>query len=311
LDDGDAATSSMSSAARGRQSEYMDHDLLAAARAGDQHAFAQLVEPYRGVLEVHCYRMLGSLQDAEDRVQETLLRAWQRLDRFEERSSLKTWLYRIATNACLDELDRRSRRPVLVEPFPDERVDEPIADPAARYALREGMELAFLAAIQRLPGRQRAVLILRDVLGWTAPEVADLLETSVAAVNSALQRARGMVDGELPAQAPAGDEEALLRRYIDVWERFDIDGLVALLREDAVMRMPPRPSVHGAQAIGRFLRERIGGLRPRAAWANRRPAVVMEGHGVMVLDVTGGAVARIDVFLDAALAARFGEPARL
>ena len=164
----------------------MDHDLLAAARNGDQRAFAQLVEPYRELLEVHCYRMLGSLQDAEDRVQETLMRAWQRLDRFEGRSTVKTWLYRIATNACLDELDRRPRRPALVEPFPDDRITEPIADPAARYAQREGMELAFLAAIQQLPGRQRAVLILRDVLGWTAPEAAGLLDTTVAAVNSAL-----------------------------------------------------------------------------------------------------------------------------
>ena len=197
-----------------------EHGLLAAARAGDERAFQRLVEPYREVLEVHCYRMLGSLHDAEDRVQETLLRAWQRLDRFQERASIKTWLYRIATNACLDELDRRPRRPDLVEPFPDERISGPIADPAARYALREGMELAFLTAIQRLPGRQRAVLILRDVLGWTSPEAAELLETSVAAVNSALQRARAAVDGELPeAVDPGTDEQALLRRYVDAWER--------------------------------------------------------------------------------------------
>ena len=283
-----------------------EHGLLAAARAGDERAFQRLVEPYREVLEVHCYRMLGSLHDAEDRVQETLLRAWQRLDRFEERASIKTWLYRIATNACLDELDRRPRRPDLVEPFPDERITGPIADPAARYALREGMELAFLTAIQRLPGRQRAVLILRDVLGWTAPEAAELLETSVAAVNSALQRARAAVDGELPEPvAPGADEQALLRRYVEAWERLDIDGLVALLREDAVMAMPPQRAVHGAAAIGRFLEERISGLPVRPTSANGRPAIVMPDHGVMVLDVAGGAIARIDVYLDAELAARF------
>jgi RNA polymerase sigma-70 factor, ECF subfamily len=282
-----------------------DHALLAAARAGDERAFQQLVEPYRTVLEVHCYRMLGSLQDAEDRVQETLLRAWQRLDRFEGRASVKTWLYRIATNACLDELDRRPRRPELVDPFPDDRISEPIADPEARYALREGMELAFLTAIQQLPGRQRAVLILRDVLGWTAPEAADLLETTVAAVNSALQRARGTVDGELPRPEPAADEEELLRRYLQAWERLDIDGLVALLREDAVMRMPPQPSVSGAAEVGRFLGDRIGSIRVRPTRANGRPAIVMHDHGVIVLDVVGGAIARLDVYLDASLAARF------
>ena len=283
-----------------------EHALLTAARAGDEHAFQRLVEPYREVLEVHCYRMLGSLQDAEDRVQETLLRAWQRLDRFEERSTVKTWLYRIATNACLDELDRRPRRPEPVEPFPDARISEPIADPEARYALREGMELAFLAAIQLLPGRQRAVLILRDVLGWTAPEAAVLLETSVAAVNSALQRARGTVDGALtPDAAPGADERELLRRYVEAWERVDIDGLVALLREDAVMTMPPNPSVRGAAAIGRFLGERISGLAARATSANGRPAILIEDHGVIVLDVAGGAIARLDVYLDAKVAARF------
>src|ERR671937_1569260 len=157
--------------------------LVAAAQAGDEQAFRRLVEPYRRALEVHCYRMLGSVQDAEDLVQETLLRAWRALDRFEPRAQFQTWLYRIATNACLDELQRRPRRPELIDPFPDRPVGEaaaPVYDPAARYAIREGMELALLAAIQLLPGRQRAVLILRDVLGWTAPEVAELLETTVA-----------------------------------------------------------------------------------------------------------------------------------
>jgi RNA polymerase sigma-70 factor (ECF subfamily) len=167
------------------------------------------------------------------------------------------------------------------------------------------MELAFLVAIQRLPGRQRAVLILRDVLGWTAPEAAALLETSVAAVNSALQRARATVDGELPPPvAPAAAEQELLRRYVAAWERTDIDGLVALLREDAVMRMPPQPAVRAA-AIGRFLGERIAAIRPRATTANGRPAIVMQDHGVMVLEVTGGAITALDVVIDPVLARWF------
>jgi RNA polymerase sigma-70 factor (ECF subfamily) len=179
--------------------------LTAAAQAGDERAFRRLVDPYRRALAVHCYRMLGSPHDAEDVVQETLLRAWRKLDGFDRRASVHTWLYRIATNACLDELERRPRRPEPVQPFPDARIEEaasPVYDPAARYALREGMELALLAAIQQLPGRQRAVLILRDVLGWTAPEVAELLDSTVAAVNSALQRARATIDRELPPASP-------------------------------------------------------------------------------------------------------------
>ena len=192
------------------QVSHKSHDmdqrlLLACAQAGDERAFRRLVEPYRHALEVHCYRMLGSAQDAEDLVQETLLRAWRALERFEPRAQFQTWLYRIATNACLDELERRPRRPEPIDPFPDRPSDEttpPTYDPAARYAIREGMELALLRAIQELPGRQRAVLIFRDVLGWTAPEVAELLESTVASVNSALQRARATIDRYLPEPAP-------------------------------------------------------------------------------------------------------------
>src|SRR5437763_4421317 len=179
--------------------------LLACARAGDERAFRRLVEPYRHALEVHCYRMLGSAPDAEDLAQETLLRAWRALERFEPRVRFQTWLYRIATNACLDELERRPRRPEPVDPFPDRPLAEaasPIYDPAARYAIREGMELALLRAIQELPGRQRAVLIFRDVLGWTAPEVADLLESTGASGQSALQRARATIDRHLPCEPP-------------------------------------------------------------------------------------------------------------
>ena len=235
--------------------------LLAAAQAGDERAFRRLVEPYRHALEVHCYRMLGSLSDAEDLAQETLLRAWRALERFEPRAQFQTWLYRIATNACLDELKHRRRRPVLIDPFPDLPVGDAEAmvyDPAARYATREGMELALVRAIQQLPGRQRPVLIFRDVLGWTAPEVAEVLESTVASVNSALQRARATIEEHLPAGAPASgalesDERELLGRYIDAFERDDVHGLVALLREDAILRMPPQPSVIGRRGGGQVL----------------------------------------------------------
>src|SRR6476646_2141164 len=237
--------------------------LLACAQAGDERAFRQLVEPYRHALEVHCYRMLGSAQDAEDLAQETLLRAWRALERFEPRVQFQTWLYRIATNACLDELERRTRRPEPVDPFPDRPSDEmasPTYDPAARYAIREGMELALLRAIQELPGRQRAVLIFRDVLGWTAPEVAELLQSTVASVNSALQRARGTIEQHLPAATrpeQASAERELLNRYVAAFEHADMDGLVALLREDATLRMPPQPSLSGGLEIARFLRETV------------------------------------------------------
>jgi RNA polymerase sigma-70 factor (ECF subfamily) len=294
--------------------------LVAEAQAGDERAFRQLVEPYRAALEVHCYRMLGSPHDAEDLVQETLLRAWKALDRFERRASVNTWLYRIATNACLDELERRPRRPEPVQPFPDDRLDEadsPIVDPAARYALREGMELAFLTAIQELPGRQRAVLILRDVLGWSAPEVAELLDSTVAAVNSAVQRARATIDSTMPAAEtlPAeATERDLLRRYVDAWESADIDGLMALLREDAELRMPPRRSVLGRSEIGRFFAGLSGGcgvarIRITPTRANGRPAVAMyertesglEPHGILVLDVSDATIAGFDAFIEPTL----------
>jgi len=299
--------------------------LLAAAQAGDERAFHQLVEPYRHALEVHCYRMLGSAQDAEDLAQETLLRAWRALERFEPRVQFQTWLYRIATNACFDELERRTRRPVPLDPFPDRPSDEtasPTYDPAARYAIREGMELALLGAIQQLPGRQRAVLIFRDVLGWTAPEVAEVLGSTVASVNSALQRARGTIDRHLPertGQAADPAERELLNRYVAVFEDADMDGLVALLREDATLRMPPQ-SVVGGLRIARFFLEAVAHgdltrIRHRPTWANGRPAVTIEvraeggswiPHGISVLEIEGGQIVGIDAFLDPTLLPRFG-----
>ena len=299
--------------------------LLAAAQAGDEQAFRRLVEPYRHALEVHCYRMLGSIQDAEDLAQETLLRAWRALDRFEPRVQFQTWLYRIATNACLDELKRRPRRPELIDPFPDRPVGEaqaPVYDPEARYALREGMELALVRAIQQLPGRQRPVLIFRDVLGWSAPEVAELLESTVASVNSALQRARATIEEHLPTPEPAAlqpDERELLGRYIDAFERDDVDGLVALLREDSVLRMPPQPSVIGAAAIARFFRQTaahgdLSRMQLTPTRANGRPAVVVQRrtedllrpHGILVLEISNEAIVGIDAFINSALLPRFG-----
>jgi RNA polymerase sigma-70 factor, ECF subfamily len=302
--------------------------LLARAQAGDERAFRELVAPYRHALEVHCYRMLGSAQDAEDLAQETLLRAWRALERFEPRAQFQTWLYRIATNACLDELERRPRRPEPVDPFPDRASDQaasPTYDPAARYAIREGMELALLRAIQELPGRQRAVLIFRDVLGWTAPEVAEVLGSTVASVNSALQRARGTIERHLPeaTRSPAGpDERELLNRYVAAFEYADMDGLVALLRQDAALRMPPQ-SVSGGLQIARFFLETVAQgdltrIRHRPTWANGRPAVTIElraadgtwiPHGISVLEIEDGQIAGIDAFLDPALVPRFGAPA--
>jgi RNA polymerase sigma-70 factor (ECF subfamily) len=272
--------------------------------------------------------MLGSAQDAEDLAQETLLRAWRALERFEPRVQFQTWLYRIATNACLDELERRPRRPQPVDPFPDRLADEaasPTYDPAARYAIREGMELALLRAIQELPGRQRAVLIFRDVLGWTAPEVAELLESTVASINSALQRARATIERHLPGTAPSPADPAerdLLDRYVAAFERADMNGLVALLREDATLRMPPQPSMSGRLQIARFFLEIVARgdlrrIRHRPTWANGRPAVTIEvraadgdwvPEGISVLEIEEGGIASIDAFLDPTLLPRFGVP---
>jgi RNA polymerase sigma-70 factor, ECF subfamily len=259
---------------------------LAAARSGDEDAYRRLVEPHRGELHAHCYRMLGSVHDAEDALQETLLRAWRGLSGFEERSSLRSWLYRIATNTSLNAIEKRPKRvlpidygppadphdgpgepmveSVWVEPYPDEKlgIEDGFAAPEARYEQRESIELAFIAALQHLPPNQRAVLILREVLGFSAREVAETLETTTASVNSALQRARQSVDDRLPEQSQQatvrslGDEglREVVDRYVDAWERGDVDGVVAMLTEDAAFAMPPLQTwFRGHEDIAVFL----------------------------------------------------------
>jgi RNA polymerase sigma-70 factor (ECF subfamily) len=245
--------------------------LLQAARDGDDGAYARLLEPYRGELHAHCYRMLGSMHDAEDALQEASLRAWRGLSRFEGRSSLRSWLYTIATNTCLNQIAKRPKRvlpvdygpaadphkmpgePVVesvwIEPYPDEMMglEDGLAGPDARVEQREAVELAFVAALQHLPPNQRAVLILREVLGFSAKEVADALDTSVASVNSALQRARAAVDERVPEQTQQetlrelGDDEVreIVSKYVDAWESHDIQTFVSMLAEDATFAMPP------------------------------------------------------------------------
>jgi RNA polymerase sigma-70 factor (ECF subfamily) len=259
-----------------------DRGLLERARGGDESAFGQIVEAHRGELHAHCYRMLGSMHDSEDALQDALLRAWRGIAKFEGRSSVRSWLYSIATNTCLDQIARRPKRvlpidygppadphlgpgeplveSVWVEPYPDEilGVEDGLTAPAASYERREGVELAFIAALQHLPGTQRAVLILREVLGFSAKEVAELLETTVASVNSALQRARVAVDERVPDQSQQatlralGDDSVrkLVDRYVDAWERGDVEAFAEMLAENATFAMPPLSSWYqGREAI--------------------------------------------------------------
>jgi RNA polymerase sigma-70 factor (ECF subfamily) len=257
------------------------HQNLELARAGDQPAFEQLIEPYRRELLVHCYRILGSFEDAEDMLQETLVRVWKKLDSFEGRASLRAWLYKIATNACLDALDRRrvrglprelyaqgnpndplppaSQEVIWIEPFPDALVDpQPNIYPEARYEVLESITLAFMAALQKLPGRQRAALLLCDVLGWNSAEAAEILDMTAAAVNSALQRARETMKQPIERKSTASrlNEQlaALLTRYVAAWESADSAALVAILREDVALTMPPIPVWYGGRvAVKAFL----------------------------------------------------------
>jgi RNA polymerase sigma-70 factor, ECF subfamily len=317
--------------------------LIAAAGAGDEAAFRDLTEPYRRELHVHCYRMLGSVHDAEDALQDTLLRAWRHLPSFEGRSSFRAWLYKIATNACLAVINRRepepeAEEPTVLTPYPDEWLDElpsSASEPGARYDLQESVQLALLAAVQTLPPSQRAVLLLRDVLGFSAREVAELLDVSTASVTSRLQRARATLDRRqadgrlhLVRDKPPDDVEAwLVRRYIEAWHAVDIPGLVALMREEAVMTMPPDPAVfRGRQAIVDFFAtvpaggalDRIPLLPTRA---NRQPAVgayfpdpdagVYRPYGVMVLTLEGDSIAEITGCTDPTVFPLLGLPSEL
>jgi len=287
-----------------------EQELLKVAQGGDEGAFAGLVEPYKGELHAHCYRMLGSVHDAEDAYQEAMLRAWRALPKFEGRSSLRSWLYRIATNTSLDAIEKRPKRvlpvdyteaadphdgpgepvaeSVWVEPYADERleVEDGPAGPEARYEQREAVELAFIAALQHLPPNQRAVLILREVLGFSAKEVGEALETTTASVNSALQRARAAVDDRLPEQSQQetlrqlGDERLreLVDRYVEAWESRDVDTVVEMLAEDATFAMPPLASwFRGRDEIAVFLANSpMGGdwdWRAVPTQANGQPAL--------------------------------------
>jgi len=291
-------------------SAVQERELLAAARDGDESAYQRLVDSYRGELHAHCYRMLGSVHDAEDALQETLLRAWRGLGGFEGRSSLRSWLYRIATNASLTMLEKRPKRvlpidygpaadphegpgdplveSVWVEPYADERfgVEDGLAGPEARYEQREAVELAFVAALQNLPPNQRAVLILREVLGFSAREAAETLDTTTASVNSALQRARAAVDDRLPEQTQQATARALgddgvrevVDAYVDAWQRGDVQAVVGMLTEDAAFSMPPMSTWFGGrEEISEWLtRSPLSGdwdWKPLPVRANGQPAL--------------------------------------
>jgi RNA polymerase sigma-70 factor (TIGR02960 family) len=330
-----------------------DHTLRR-AREGDGDAFRELVDPYRSELQFHCYRILGSVQDAEDLLQETLLAAWRGLERFEGRASLRSWLYRIATNRCLNALRDSGRRPkelpAMVEPPEPTRLTEPIwlqpypdvllegvADaspgPEARYETRESMGLAFVAALQHLPPRQRAALVLRDALGFHTVEVAEMLDSTEASIKGALQRARATLETRIPAgsreRPPLPDsliERELVDRFVDAVEHGDVAGIVALLTQDAWVRMPPEPHEYqGRAAIAAFLQERASKrgaefhLVPTRA--NGQPAfgcylpdpqaAIVRSYGVMVLTLDGDAISAVTFFRDLGVLSYFGLPRTL
>ena len=304
-------------------------------------AYERLVEPHRRELRAHCYRMLGSIQDAEDALQDSLLRAWRGLDRFEGRSSPRSWLYRIATNTCLDALEKRSGKRVLpidddrpavegswLEPFPDALLADEVPD--ARYEARESIELAFIAALQHLLPNQRAVLILREVLGFSAKEAAAMLDTTPASVNSALQRARAALDERLPDRSQQqtlralGDDAVreLVERYMDAWDRGDVDAVVGMLAEEATFSMPPNAEhFRGREAIRAFLPRGPLSIPRRFVLtrANGQPAFgtykLVDGawlpNAIHLISLDAdGEITDAVAFLDPSLFARFGLPAR-
>ena len=332
--------------------------MLERARSGDDQAFGELTDPFLGELQLHCYRILGSVQDAEDVLQETLLAAWRGLGQYEERASLRTWLYRIATNRCLNALRASGRRPrtepagptfltaeptrrgepLWLEPYPDVLLDglpsDVGADPEARYEAKEAVALAFVTAVQHLPPRQRAVLVLRDVLGFRSSEVADMLDSSEPSVNSALQRARATMEGRLPGpdrdRAPlprSAREREVATRFATAFAGNDIDGVVALLTDDAWFTMPPVTlEYQGHEAIAGFLRDITTWRGPRnyrliPTRANGQPAFgcylqeaqapVFRAHGMIVLTLEGDQISAITRFVDNSVMARFGLPRML
>ena len=332
----------------------MTTDLISRARAGDGEAFRELTEPYRRELQVHCYRMLGSFQDAEDALQDTLLAAWQGLKGFEGRASIRTWLYRIATNRCLNARRSASRRPakewdiaeyeppqptrfgeiVWLEPFPDallEGVMDVPLGPEARYEQAESISLAFVTALQVLPPRQLAVLVLRDVLGFHANEVADMLDSTIDSVNSALKRARASLQRRLPSiaerePAPAPDspsEQAIVAEFVRAYESGDLDDLVALLTDDVFLSMPPLPlEYEGRDVVARFYASMIGSGRRFdlvPTRANGQPAFgtylrastgIRHGTGLLVLTLTGDQICSVTRF-DNSVLPWFGLPRSL
>ena len=317
-----------------------DEGLVAAARAGDERAFVELTSPHRLTLHVHCYRLLGSLHDADDAMQEALLRAWKGIARYEPRAPVRAWLYRIATNVCLRMLEQRARDRAIaidahLEPYPDP-VAPAASEPAACVESDEAVGLAFIAAMQLLPPKQRVVLVLRDVLDWSAREVAELLDDSEAAVNSALQRARARMASEhreaslarAHRPASAGVEALVMQRFQDAWKAVDIDGILALLTADALLTMPPEQMrFEGAGAIAAFfatvpLAGRLDRIRLVPRRANGQPALAAyaenpdtgeyEAYGVMVFAIDGERIAGITGFpRRLELFGRLGLPAEL
>jgi len=320
-------------------------DVVAGGRTGEEE-----LEQYRREITGYCYRMLGSAFEADDAVQETMVRAWKGLDNFEGRSAMRSWLYRIATNVCLDMLRGRQRRALAMDmgpssaadsftgatrpehawvtPIPDAHAVPESGDPAVLAESRESIRLAFVTALQHLPARQRAVLILREVLRWRASEVAELLDTSVASVNSALQRARATLAARNAGAHPQGgvtaEQKELLARYVDAFERYDITSLVKLLHDDAVMSMPPYDFwLRGPVEMGRWFLGQGGGCRGSrlvATAANGSPAFASYkvdpegGHrpwSIQVLEISGDRIVGHHNFLDTALFATFGLPAHL
>ncbi|WP_327145378.1 sigma-70 family RNA polymerase sigma factor [Nocardia sp. NBC_01327] len=343
---------------RGTGSEARALELLELARGGDGEAFRGLVEPYRRELQVHCYRILGSVQDAEDLLQETLLAAWRGLGGYEERASVRTWLYRIATNRCLNALragtrrphdlavyetevplpepSRRRPEPSWLEPYPDlllDRIADDLPGPEARYEARESVSLAFLAALQQLPPRQRAVLVLRDVLGFRAAEVANILDTTESSVTNALKRARTALadpasglDRESAPLPNSPQERRVVADFIRAFDAGDVEAIVAVLTDDAWLTMPPVPlEYQGVEAIRHFFSTVVMRNGPRHVLiptrANGQPAFgyylrdprtpILHAHGVLVLTLSGNRIAAMTRFHDNSLLPIFGLPRSL